>query len=104
MHRSFVVEHTLVGKVVGFRSVRDAVQEGITIGRIGRGEGNDIPLDKDPAVTRLDKTRVWPVVRFTGGKSLLCIPLEFSVNDSTGKPEATRTQVSYHMDTRGEGV
>jgi hypothetical protein len=37
---------------------------------------------------------VWPVVRFTNGRELLCIPTDFTVDNAYGEMEARRRQVS----------
>ncbi|KIJ07606.1 hypothetical protein PAXINDRAFT_158369 [Paxillus involutus ATCC 200175] len=36
---------------------------------------------------------VWPVVRFTNGRELLCIPTDFTVDNAYGEMEARRRQV-----------
>lgn len=38
-------------------------------------------------------THVWPVVQFEGGRTLLCIPSTFDVNNVDGQMEARREQV-----------
>jgi len=37
--------------------------------------------------------RVWPVVRFVGGREMLMIPAEFTVSNADGEMEARRSQV-----------
>lgn len=37
--------------------------------------------------------RVWPLVKFTNGREVLCVPEEFSVENVKGGVEAWRTQV-----------
>ncbi|KAF9270562.1 hypothetical protein L218DRAFT_42970 [Marasmius fiardii PR-910] len=84
-----------IGKIETFSTVADAVKQGITIGRLTRtdGSGQEVPLEEDPGISRLPKERVWPVVRFISCQTLLCVPLEFSVNSASGKPEVSRNQV-----------
>ena len=35
----------------------------------------------------------WPVVRFTNGRELLCVPADFTVDNAAGEMEARRRQV-----------
>lgn len=40
-----------------------------------------------------ENDRVWPVVRFTNGRVMLIVPVEFTVNNADGGKEASREQV-----------
>jgi hypothetical protein len=60
-----------------------ATEEGL---KGGLSTGSEIPANYDNSQ--------WPVVRFTCGRELLCIPTEFTVNNADGGIEARRRQVS----------
>jgi ATP-dependent DNA helicase PIF1 len=48
-----------------------------------------IPMDD----VVFDKNQLWPLVRFTNGMTLLCAPLDFTVEGLTGSTEVLRLQV-----------
>ncbi|KAF9066063.1 hypothetical protein BDP27DRAFT_1228094, partial [Rhodocollybia butyracea] len=81
-----------VGTVESFITSREARKTGISVGRIDSGH-NQSSKDDGENESDASKGRVWPVVRFTNGRTILCIPLEFSVNSPSGIMEARRDQV-----------
>lgn len=79
-------------------SSRAAIKAGISIARIDSGGQNHYQPDREPDLEEnpddpSPQGRVWPVVHFTNGRELLCIPLDFTVNNSLGMMEAQRDQV-----------
>jgi ATP-dependent DNA helicase PIF1 len=89
----FALNVNQVGQVDSFCTVSDAQKERISIARLGSDP--KLPPENDPDVRKfMNIPRVWPVVRFTTGKNMLCIPLEFEVSSSSGMAEARREQVS----------
>lgn len=81
-----------VGSVVDFETQHEALaSEDIEIGEVERKDETD-----EERAARLEKLlaqQVWPVVRFTNGRRILCIPQEFTVENSNGDVEAKRDQV-----------
>lgn len=73
-----------VGRIVRFSTVSRAKKNGIKIAEIERVESK---------AHWLPSGSVWPVVQFICGPELLCIPQEFSVDNTDGKMEARRDQV-----------
>ncbi|KAH7883938.1 hypothetical protein F5I97DRAFT_1619570 [Phlebopus sp. FC_14] len=47
-----------------------------------------------------DKRQIFPLVKFTNGKSLLCTPTEFTVEGLKGNLEARRIQVKHSLESR----
>jgi len=92
-----------VGQVVDFKSVRDALREGYEIAKVDTtlpGEPQKKPtLDQEPepewfaASEEIQSPAVWPIVRFTNGRTLLCVPVEFSAENARGRVEASRRQI-----------
>lgn len=79
-----------VGQVIGFRTPQEASQSLTDIGTEEGLKGNKAEALR--AVTRYNDAK-WPVVRFTNGRELLCVPTEFTVNNANGEIEASRWQV-----------
>ncbi|KAI6136943.1 P-loop containing nucleoside triphosphate hydrolase protein [Pisolithus sp. B1] len=79
-----------VGQVIGFRTPQEASQSLTDIGTEESLKGNKAEALR--AVTRCNDAK-WPVVRFTNGRELLCVPAEFTVNNAYGEMEASRWQV-----------
>ncbi|KAI6032057.1 hypothetical protein BKA83DRAFT_94608, partial [Pisolithus microcarpus] len=79
-----------VGQVIGFRTAQEASQSLTDIGTEEGLKGNKAEALR--AVTRYNDAK-WPVVRFTNGRELLCVPTEFTVNNANGEIEASRWQV-----------
>lgn len=93
-----------VGIVQSFMSSKAAIKAGISIARIDSGGSNhyqparELDVEEGPDDPS-SQGRVWPVVRFTNGRELLCIPLDFTVNNSMGIMEAQRDQVGISKNT-----
>jgi hypothetical protein len=87
-----------LGKVLEFKSTRKAIQDADEV-----AVEESQQADKRPDVLNgvspgnMDKisgsTRLWPLVQFTNGRKVLCIPTMFSIENALGWPEATRNQV-----------
>lgn len=95
-----------LGKVVEFIGVHEAQQRYIGMAELERRkEGQEAPIvnspdarDGEPGLIALDghmfkKDQLWPLVKFTNGKSLLCSPVEFTVEGLKGNLEARRVQI-----------
>ncbi|KAJ3985391.1 hypothetical protein F5890DRAFT_1157986 [Lentinula detonsa] len=92
-----------VGTITNFSTSRQALRKGISVARIESApntfqpnleqgqeeEGREGGDENNPS----SNARVWPVVRFTNGREMLCIPLEFTVNSPLGIMEARRDQI-----------
>lgn len=80
-----------VGRVTRFASVKDTAKT--NLGAILN------PEDKTAkAEIQTESERLWPMVRFTNGREMLCVPAEFTVNNAQGGMEASRVQVRrYHV-------
>lgn len=75
-----------VGRVTRFASVKDTAKT--NLGAILN------PEDKTAkAEIQTESERLWPMVRFTNGREMLCVPAEFTVNNAQGGMEASRVQV-----------
>ncbi|KAJ3772856.1 hypothetical protein FB446DRAFT_642801 [Lentinula raphanica] len=97
-----------VGTIIGFSTSRQALRNGISIARIESGqnapfnstyEPDQEEQEEEDANNPSSNARVWPVVRFTNGRVMLCIPLEFTVNSPLGIMEARRDQVILLVET-----
>lgn len=97
-----------VGKVIDFLTTREAIQRAIAVAEINgrerldtrtnQGAEENIPVKPAPPLRRINDaqfspTQKWPLVQFTNGRTLLCAPLEFSVEGFMGNCEAHRLQV-----------
>lgn len=85
-----------VGKVVAFSTPRDALQHGSELARTKKGSGTeDHPEGEADEISTeiLEGKNVWPLVEFSSGRRLLCVPASFEVNNLIGKVEAQREQV-----------
>jgi hypothetical protein len=71
-----------VGQVVRFCTPTEALKEHTEIAKV-EGTGGVMP----------PKDLIWPVVRFIGGREMMCIPQEFTINNPNGGMEARREQV-----------
>ncbi|KAI0317996.1 hypothetical protein OF83DRAFT_1043237, partial [Amylostereum chailletii] len=84
--RQGVLVNGSTGIVIGFRKYSDnATDEPHTV--IGQED------DLQPSTLAPSDHREWPLVRFTNGLRMLCVPEEFTVENSTGGIFAKRTQV-----------
>jgi hypothetical protein len=82
-----------VGTVIAFKSKDEALREMTEIGLYEPKEEERWQPKDNPTIQRLPANRKYPLVKFTNGKILLVIPLEFEVNNSEGHMEARRDQV-----------
>jgi hypothetical protein len=85
-----------VGQVIRFSTSQEAMQSATQVAteeglKGGLSTGSEIPANYDNSQ--------WPVVRFTCGRELLCIPSDFTVNNADGGVEARRRQVSCLIST-----
>jgi len=82
-----------VGQVVAFSTSHEAQINHTEIAQAGD--------TKDPSIAQYIRNRaaqndrVWPVVRFTNGRVMLIVPVEFTVNNAEGGMEASREQVRF---------
>lgn len=86
-----------IGRVIGFMTTREANDKGVAIGK-ANGE-NTVGVPGPRVVPRVAESMirsnaVWPVVKFQNTVEMLCVPMQFEVNDADGKVEAARGQVS----------
>ena len=72
-----------VGRIVAFRTAKEAVQDNTEI-----GQTEEKATAAPPRVERQ-----WPVVLFTMGKEVLITPQDFTINNAQGEVEARREQV-----------
>jgi len=83
-----------VGQVIAFSTSKEALKNHTEIARTDdvRGESAESRWRnyRDP-ITQSD--RVWPVVRFTNGRIMLCVSAEFTINNAQGDMEARRDQI-----------
>lgn len=81
-----------VGQVIGFSTSQDALTNRTEIAAVDDSKmmvhGN--LMDQNPAIKN---DRIWPVVRFTNGQSILVVPVKFTIDNADGKMEASREQV-----------
>lgn len=95
-----------LGKVVEFVSVHDAQQRYIEIADMERRKEGQVShlvntpgaKEDEPGLIALDdhtftRDQLWPLVKFTNGRSLLCSPVEFTVEGLKGNLEARRLQI-----------
>jgi len=80
-----------VGQVVRFNTSQEAMQSAT---QIATEEGLKGGLSTGSQMAPNYDNSQWPVVRFTSGRELLCIPADFTVNNADGGIEARRRQVS----------
>lgn len=79
-----------VGQVVKFSTSQEAMQNKTEIATEEGLRGSE--HDTRQAAARYDGF-IWPVVRFTNGRELLCVPTDFTVDNAYGEMEAKRRQV-----------
>ncbi|KAG2123604.1 hypothetical protein DEU56DRAFT_47658 [Suillus clintonianus] len=80
-----------VGQVIRFSTSEEAMRTATPIAteeglKGGLSTKSELPANYDNSQ--------WPVVRFTCGKEMLCIPTDFTVDNADGGIEARRRQVS----------
>jgi hypothetical protein len=80
-----------VGQVIAFSTSSEAQKNHTDIAQVDD--------TKDPVTAQRIRSRaaqnerVWPVIRFTNGRVMLIVPVEFTVNNAQGEREASREQV-----------
>jgi len=80
-----------VGQVVGFSTSHEALNNHTEIAQV---DDTKDPQAAQKIVNRAAQNdRVWPVVRFTNGMTMLVVPVEFTVNNAEGATEASREQI-----------
>ncbi|KAG1716791.1 hypothetical protein ID866_389 [Astraeus odoratus] len=79
-----------VGQVVRFSTPQEASRNKTEVGTEEGAKGNKAEALQE--VERYSDAR-WPVVRFTNGRELLCVPADFTVHNANGEMEARRRQV-----------
>lgn len=79
-----------VGQVIRFSTLQEASHNSTDIGTEDGAKGNKAEALKE--IERYSDAR-WPVVRFTNGRELVCVPADFTVNNAMGEMEARRRQV-----------
>jgi hypothetical protein len=80
-----------VGQVVAFSTSREAQNNHTLIAQVD--DANDPSGAQRIRNRAAQGDRVWPVVRFTNGRVMLIVPVEFTVNNAQGEREASREQV-----------
>lgn len=76
-----------VGQVIDFSSSKDAIKNNTEVMNV-QSAGEKLLADRG-----LPDNGIWPVVRFTNGRTLLCVAADFTVNSANGEMEALRQQV-----------
>jgi hypothetical protein len=79
-----------VGQVVAFSTAHAAQQNHTDIAQVA--DANITGIIRNRAALT---DRIWPVVRFTNGRIMLILPVEFTVNNAQGEREASREQVCF---------
>ena len=80
-----------MGKVTAFKSVLEARDERIELSVPDNGQTKSKYYANGSE--SVSPARVWPLVRFTNGRNVLCAPVTFDVVNARGKQEATGEQV-----------
>lgn len=79
-----------VGQVINFCTSEEAMRNKMEIATEDGLRGSE--RDARQPAARYDGS-LWPVVRFTNGRVLLCVPTDFTVDNACGEMEARRRQV-----------
>ncbi|VDC01939.1 unnamed protein product [Peniophora sp. CBMAI 1063] len=82
-----------VGVITAFMTVAEAARHKMTV--VDTRTEKDVKQKKDavPAIVKQRPEAVWPYVRFTNGREMLCIPQDFNQENRNGDMEASRVQV-----------
>jgi hypothetical protein len=80
-----------VGQVIAFSTSREAQKNHTEIAQVDNAQ--DQSIAQKILSRAAENERVWPVVRFTNGRDMLIVPVEFTVNNAEGGTEASREQV-----------
>lgn len=86
-----------VGQVVDFGTIQCALTNHIEIAKFDGSEAADSQNNFTAQNTAIRGDRIWPIVRFTKGQTVLIIPAKFAVNSANGQMEAFREQVSPNL-------
>ncbi|KIK99931.1 hypothetical protein PAXRUDRAFT_131036 [Paxillus rubicundulus Ve08.2h10] len=99
-----------LGKVIEFITTHDAQKRHIEIAEMERRKEGQAPVtvnspdseENQPGLTALDhctfqKAQLWPLVKFTNNKCLLCSPVEFTLQGLKGNLEVRRLQVPISL-------
>ena len=86
-----------VGQVIKFCTSQEAMRNKMEIATEEGLRGSE--RDAQQAAARYDGS-LWPVVRFTNGRELLCVPTDFTVDNAYGEMEARRRQVRCALISR----
>lgn len=86
-----------VGQVVRFCTSQEAMRNKMEIATEEGLRGSE--RDPGQAAAKYDDS-LWPVVRFTNGRELLCVPTDFTVDNAYGEMEAKRRQVRCTLISR----
>ncbi|KAF8139878.1 hypothetical protein EV363DRAFT_1151927 [Boletus edulis] len=79
-----------VGQVIRFCTSQEAVRNKTEIATEDGLRGSE--RDARQVAARYDDSQL-PVVRFTNGRELLCVPVDFTVDNASGETEAKRRQI-----------
>jgi phosphoribosylamine-glycine ligase len=82
-----------VGQVIAFSTAYEAQKNRTEIAQVADTKDSSAAHVIPNRVAQND--RVWPVVRFTSGRVMLIVPVEFTVNNAQGGTEAAREQVRF---------
>jgi len=87
-----------MGCVIGFRAAREAYELNVKLGlprclMETSSVGDKTKINTDPPDELLASDLLWPLVRFTNGMEVLCVPTLFEGVSASGMVEATRCQV-----------
>jgi hypothetical protein len=77
-----------VGQVIEFRTYSEAIESKTQVSK------DDDELNLTSSVPG-PQTPLWPLVRFANGMELLCVPVDFTINNADGGMQAMRTQVRF---------
>lgn len=85
-----------LGHVVGFNTVLRARASGTDIAKEDPAKNHD----RKPNISLIDSVerRVWPVVKFHTGQTLICVPATFEAINAANRVEAKRYQVLFPND------
>ncbi|KIM84623.1 hypothetical protein PILCRDRAFT_390142 [Piloderma croceum F 1598] len=80
-----------VGQVIAFSTSSEAQKNHTDIAQVD--DAKDSIAAQRIRSRAAQNNRVWPVIRFTNGRVMLIVPVEFTVNNAQGEREASREQI-----------
>ena len=86
-----------VGQVIAFSTSSEAQKNHTDIAQVD--DAKDSIAAQRIRSRAAQNNRVWPVIRFTNGRVMLIVPVEFTVNNAQGEREASREQVRFDHST-----